>query len=419
MPETSSFASDVWTVLKRVLAGVFLAQVVTIVALMVSDALRKRRNKPDVDVRTLTEPPEKVQVDGSQATVFANGADLYADMLAEIDAAKDHVYLESFIWKNDPMGRRFKRALTDAARRGVRVYVIYDRFANLVVPRRFKRFDPAINVLPFKLINGSIFSFRMGARDHRKILVVDRRVGYVGGFNLGSLYATQWRDTHMRIDGPSVWDLENAFVDFWNEYRDPDNPRQPRMPDAGTPDWAVRIRTHRNMPGQVLFPIRGMYLEALDRAVSHIYITQAYFIPDRGILGRLVAAARRGVDVRVLLPERSNHVVADVIARGFYGTMLRAGISIQLYQDAMVHAKTATIDGRWSTIGTANIDRLSLVGNYEINVELIDESMADAMERMFKRDLENARELTLDEWEGRRMLSRFSEAIIAPLRPLF
>lgn len=418
MADSGGLTTQIWTVFKRVLGGLLLAQVVTVAALVASDAVRKRRNKPDVDVRTLTDPPEQVPVGDSTATVFANGSDLYDDMLAAIDSAREFVYLESFIWKNDPIGRRFKRAVTEAAARGVEVYVIYDRFANLVVPRRFKRFDAAIHVLPFKLFNGRFPSFRMVARDHRKILVVDGRVGYVGGFNLGSLYAIQWRDTHVRLDGSSVWDLQNAFVDFWNEYRDPQNPGQPRIVDTGSSDWALKIRTHRNMPGQVMFPIRGMYIEALDRAVSHVYITQAYFIPDREILGRLIAAARRGVDVRLLVPERSNHVVADVVARGFYGTMLRSGITIQLYQDAMVHAKTATIDGRWTTIGTANIDRLSLIGNYEVNVEIIDEALAEHMERIFARDLENARVLTRDEWNGRRFLSRFSEAIIAPLRPL-
>lgn len=419
MADSQDLTSQVWSVVKRVLAGVFLAQLITIIALVVSDAVRKRHNKPDVDIRTLTDPAATVEVDGSHATVFANGADLYEDMLKSIDAAEQHIYIESFIWKNDATGRRFKRAITDAARRGVKVHVIYDRFANLVVPRRFKRFDRSIHVLPFRLFNGTFPSFRMVARDHRKILVVDGEVGYVGGFNIGALYATQWRDTHVRFDGPPVWDLQNAFIDFWNEYRDPSDERQPAIPDTGTRDWAPKIRTHRNMPGQVLFPIRGMYIEAFDRAVSSISITQAYFIPDQDILGRLIAAARRGVDVRLLVPERSNHVVADVIARGFYGTMLQNGIRIFLYQDAMVHAKTATIDGRWSTIGTANIDRLSLVGNYEINVEIIDDDLARHMERIFDRDLDNARELTLEEWNDRRFLSRFSEAIIAPLRPLF
>lgn len=404
--------------MKRALLALFFVQVVTAAVLVVSDSVRKRRNKPAVDVRSLTVAPQTVDVDHSAATLFANGADLFDDMIAAIESARERVLFETYIWKADATGHRFKQAVIDAADRGVQVFVIYDTFANLVVPRSFKRFPPSIHVLEFPLYTGGMPSLRTMARDHRKILVVDGAIGYVGGFNIGDDYATQWRDTHIRIDGPSVWDLENSFIDFWNVYRDRDDVGQPAIPDSGARDWDVKIRAHRNSPGEMVFPIRGMYLEALDRAVSHIYITQAYFVPDRHILGRLIAAARRGVDVRVLVPERSNHVIADVVSRGFYSTMLENGMRIMLYEGAMVHAKTATIDGKWSTIGTANIDRLSFIGNYEINLEIIDDGLAKQMELMFERDLDNARELTLEKWSGRRFLSRFSEVMIGPFRPL-
>jgi cardiolipin synthase A/B len=161
-----------------------------------------------------------------------------------------------------------------------------------------------------------------------------------------------------------------------------------------------------------------MYLEAIDRAQHHIYLTHAYFIPDSAILRALLAAAERGVDVRILLPETSNHIVADWLARGLYTRCLSGGIKLLLYQDAMVHAKTATIDGMWSTIGTANLDRLSLVGNYEINVEFFNETMAEQMEQIFANDSTNARELTLEEWQQRPLIAKFGEAILSPLRPL-
>ena len=129
---------------------------------------------------------------------------------------------------------------------------------------------------------------------------------------------------------------------------------------------------HRNVPRLWMFPIRSMYLEAINRASHHIWMTHAYFIPDSDFVEAIMAAARRGVDVRLLLPAISNHVVADWLSRGYYGEMLGAGVRIFRFQGAMVHAKTSTIDGRWSTVGTANIDRLSMTGNYEINVEFID-----------------------------------------------
>ena len=161
-----------------------------------------------------------------------------------------------------------------------------------------------------------------------------------------------------------------------------------------------------------------MYLEAIDRATDHISLTHGYFIPDRTLLLALLHAAARGVNVRILLPARSNHVVADWLARGFYGRCLRGGIRLLLYQNAMIHAKTATIDNAWSTIGTANIDRLSLVGNFEINLEIYDEGLAAQMEQIFARDITNAHELTLDEWRARPLLAKFGETVLLPLRPL-
>jgi len=260
-----------------------------------------------------------------------------------------------------------------------------------------------------------VLSPRRYGRDHRKILVVDGSVGYVGGYNVGSLYATEWRDTHVRLEGPAVWNLDNAFVDFWNLRK---GKSLDRLPDHGASSWEPHIRAHRNIPGQLLFPIRGMYLEAIDRARDHIAITAAYFLPDRDILSGLLDAARRGVDVTILMPEVSNHVVVDWLSRGFYSTLLDGGVKILLYRDAMVHAKTATIDGRWTTIGTANIDRLSLTGNYEINIEFIGDELAAHMEKVFATDAANSRELTRAEWSARPLVAKACELILAPLRPL-
>ncbi len=175
---------------------------------------------------------------------------------------------------------------------------------------------------------------------------------------------------------------------------------------------------HRNVPSQLIYPIRGMYLEAIDRARERISITQPYFIPDRELVRALLGAARRGVDVRVLVPAASNHVVTDWLSRGFYAALLGGGVTIWRFENAMIHAKTMTIDGQWSTIGTANIDRLSLTGNYEVNVELFDPGLAEHLERVFATDLTNAARLTLAEWERRGTLAKLTERLLAPLRPL-
>jgi cardiolipin synthase A/B len=167
-----------------------------------------------------------------------------------------------------------------------------------------------------------------------------------------------------------------------------------------------------------IFPIRAMYLEAIDRANEHVYLTHAYFIPDRAMRAGLADAARRGVDVQVLLPEHSNHVTADWLGRRHFHELLRAGVRIFRYRHIMIHSKTATIDGVWSTVGSANIDRYSLLGNYEINLEVYSRRFAAQMERMFELDKTNARELTLEEWERRPLPAKLVERVLATLSPL-
>jgi len=400
--------------LRRALLAVLAAQVSVVLGLMGTSKVRKLLRGSHAAPFPVT-PPEELAVDDNLVTVYTYGEDLFEDMIAAIEGAQHRVLLETYIIKADPMGRRFKAALEAAADRGVEVRVVYDAFANLVVPRSFLRFRPPVKVLRYPVFGPGwrVFDFRRYGRDHRKILVVDDEVGYVGGYNIGSLYATRWRDTHVRVTGPAVWDLDNAFVDFWN-LRSPDR----IVRETGTTSWGTRVRAHRNVPRVLHFPIRGMYLEAIDRASDHIDITAAYFIPDRDILRGLLEAAARGVDVRILVPEVSNHVVADWLSRGFYSTLLDGGVRIFLYEDAMVHAKTATIDGIWSTVGTANIDRLSLTGNYEINLEILDEGFAEHLETVFATDVAHARELTRAQWSRRPHIARACELLLAPLRPL-
>ncbi len=408
-------APAVRTAVKRALMVFFGVPFVVAVVMTLVDSYRRRGKKPGPFP---TDPPADVRIGDGAVRTYTFGQDLYDDMLDAIASAKDQILFESYIWKGDAVGERFKQALTEAAGRGVEVYAIYDGFANLVVPPRFKKFGPRLQVLEYPVYSAGwrFFDLRRYGRDHRKILVVDDRVGFVGGYNVGDAYATEWRDTHVRITGPGVFDLKRAFADFWNLNRGTRNGGRPLLLEAAG-DWEPRIRMHRNVPRLWMFPIRAMYLEAINRAADRIYMTHAYFIPDSDFVEAIKAAARRGVDVRLLVPATSNHVVADWLSRGYYGELLDAGVRIFRFQGAMVHAKTATIDGEWSTVGTANIDRLSMTGNYEINVEFIDPEMAEAMERIFATDLGNAVELTAQEWDARGVHRKFTETVLAPLRP--
>jgi cardiolipin synthase len=403
-----------WRRIALYLSGLlFAAQSIVIGVLAVVSIVRKRR-APPADF-----PHERrlvAEVDGNDVRVYTYGQDLYNAMLAAIDGARETIFLETFIWKGDALGQTFKERLERKAAEGVQVFAIFDSFANMVVPPAFKRFPANIQSLEYRTLDRVWYLLdpRRYARDHRKLLVVDNQIAFIGGFNLGKLYATEWRDTHLRIRGPAALDLAHAFTDFWNNNRD----QRPAIRQILDRPWPSSIKVHRNDPARLIFPIRGMYLEAIDRARHHIYLTNAYFIPDRVILSALIQAAQRGVDVRVLVPWQSNHPTADWLARGYFGACLRNGVRIFGFQEAMIHAKTATIDGQWSTVGTANLDRLSLTGNYEINVEIYDVGFAAEMEHIFEIDLTNAFELTLERWNRRPWYMWASEKLLSPLRPL-
>src|SRR5699024_8343266 len=193
---------------------------------------------------------------------------------------------------------------------------------------------------------------------------------------------------------------------------------RPELPQPRRRTWSHHMRVHRNLPADMVYPIRNMYLEAIDRATQRVWLTSAYLIPDDTFTRALVQAAQRGVDVRIIVPHFSNHIVADWVSRVNYEDLLRGGVRLLRFENAMVHAKTGTVDGLWSTIGTANIDRLSLAGNYEVNMEILDPHVARRMEEIFLLDSGNCTELTLEEWLARPMINRVTEGILSPWRPL-
>ena len=393
------------------LGTLFAAQGVVIAGLAGVDWWKHRNRKARDAPRPGTFTAE---VEGNPVTVYTDGNSVYKDMLSAIDDAQDSVLLQTFIWKNDEVGQQFLDALNRAADRGVAVYVVYDGFANTVIPNSFYRFSEKITVFRMPIMRRSFWRgpLRYSGYMHSKILVVDDRVGFVGGYNIGSMYSNQWRDTHIREEGSAVWGLRNAIASAWNEVRE----AHENIPWVAPQKWDPEIRVAANIPIQIVYPIRGMYLNAIERAQSHIWINTPYFIPDQQVIGALLNAARRGVDVRVMVPKDSNHILADWVSRGFYGELLEAGVTILLYSASMIHAKTATVDGVWSTVGTANLDRLSLSFNYETNVEIIDHGFASQMEKIFRSDMEHCETLTSPEWRERHPMARIAETVLVPLR---
>ena len=402
--------------IKRVLLeiavfAITLQAIVVFILEVVSLLRRKNRNQRPFPHLT----PEEVVIGKNTVQIYDYGHDLYASMLHAIEAAQNNIYLETYIWKDDQIGQQFKQKLICKANQGVDVYVIFDSFANTVVPHEFKVFPENIHVLKYQSFNRPwyIFDPRRYALDHRKILVVDDLIGFIGGFNLGSLYETSWRDTHLRMNGPATAHLAQSFIDFWNQH----TPDHDHISKHNPRSFDPLINLRGTSALRLTFPIRDMYIEAIDKAEHSILLTNAYFVPDRVLLGALKAAAKRGVNVEILVPWISNHVVVDWLTRGNFSECLKAGIRVFGYHN-MLHAKTCTIDGEWSTIGTANLDRLSSVGNYEINVEVYSKKLACQMEELFECDKSNSFELTLQQWLKRPWYAILSEKTLSPLRAL-
>jgi cardiolipin synthase A/B len=397
---------------RKVILGVLTVQVLTAVVLLVIAALGKRRKH---EIRFPHDPFEEVHVGENFLRLYAYGRDLYDAMLEAIDAAQESIYLETYIWKDDAAGQEFRMHLARKAEEGVAVYVIFDRFGNLVVPRAFKTsFAPPIHVLEYSSIRRPwhLLDPRRYALDHRKLLVVDGTLSFIGGYNIGSTYATEWRDTHMSLRGPAAAELAMSFIAFWNRFC----PAKEKISQRYHLHVDSRITVSQNEAMRLSFPIRDLYIAAIDQAEQFIFLTTAYFVPDRMLLEVLKAAARRGVDVRVLVPWVSNHVLADWIAHSYFADCLRGGVRIFGYRYTMLHAKTCTIDGQWSTVGTCNLDRLSLVGNYEINVGIYSAELARQMSALFAEDTAERFELTMEQWKSRPWYNKVSERILAPLR---
>jgi cardiolipin synthase len=346
-------------------------------------------------------------------------------MIEAISAAKDHINLETYIFDQDELGIRFAELLIARQRAGVQVNVIYDSVGTIGTPQSFFNNMRAagIRLLAFNPVNPLklIAPWAPNNRDHRKILVVDGVIAFTGGVNISNNYANSspfrskarrdakvgWRDTHIRIEGPAVAALQLLFLDTWASQQSPDLPDShffPPLKDTG--DKLVRVLAS-TPDGD--FEIYRAYILAIQEAKKTVHLTSAYFVPDAQIMQALCDAARRGVDVKLILPGVTDRGLVLRATHSFYSEMLASGIRIYQLKSAVLHAKTAVIDKVWATVGSTNIDTRSFLHNNEINVVILSEEFANAMEIAFVEDLRISAEITAEQWERRPLVDRIKE----------
>ncbi len=389
-------------------------------SLLLSSLRRRRRS-----YRFPHEPLDPVWLDESnRLQIFNYGGYAFKDMLQEIDNATESIYLETYIFQDDEIGREFKKRLIKKAREGVKVYLAFDGFGSILMPFGFRQWPKECIVSWYGPLYSYLSFLWLGTyvRYHRKILIVDNKVAYIGGMNIGREYATTWRDTQLRVDGSTVEEIALAYAELWNRHQRLTPYKTLKLPFKPNPEDDHLLYLRQSRPSSALGPIseqktiRDTYLEAFLGAKKRILITNPYFLPDERMEQALLEALKRGVSVEVIVPERTNHAIVDLLARPFLARLVQAGGCIWLYQNTVIHSKTAVIDGHWSTVGSANLDGRSII-NYEINLFVNSNKFASVMEDMWEDDLHNCRLARLEEFNQPSRRRRLAEKILAPLKP--
>ncbi|MEO8417419.1 MAG: cardiolipin synthase [Methylophilaceae bacterium] len=362
---------------------------------------------------------------GNKVELLVDGPTTYDAMFAAIENAKDHVNMETFIIEDDEVGQRFAELLTSKQKSGVQVNLIYDSVGSLSTPKEF--FKPLIesggNVLEFNPINPLTArkGWQFTRRDHRKLLIVDGQVAFVGGINISSVYSSgsfgraksnkdkpPWRDTHLRVAGPVVSDFQKLFMATWREQNGEPLAPKDYLPEPGSQGNEV-VRAIGSSPEEPYSQMYVTLLSAINSAETRVSLTNAYFVPDPQLLAVLKGAVQRGVDVRLLLPGKTDSTMVFYASRSYYDELLSAGVKIYERQDSLLHAKTALIDGVWSTIGSTNLDWRSFVYNQEINAVILGQDFGTQMQTMFENDLASSTLITVDGWRKRSILARIKE----------
>ena len=365
---------------------------------------------------------------GNEVELLIDGPATFDAMLADIAQAREHIFLQTYTFEGEDVGRRIADALLERAAQGVEVRLLYDAVGSLLTPASFFRelVEGGVRVCesnpitPWRRATG-IFS--LNHRDHRKLLVIDEKVAFTGGINVSAVYSsgsrgftssaskqkdTGWRDTHIRVRGPAVTEFTCLFQESWARQRGAGEVKAPQNPPP--PPVGDRLVTVIGcVPNEDSGRFYRALLGAMNGANATIHITVAYFVPDPQAVELLAAAARRGVEVILVLPGFTDSHLAFHAGHSHYCALLEAGVRIFEFHDCLLHAKTVVIDGVWSTVGSSNFDWRSFFHNDELNAIILGREFASQMERQFAEDLERAHEVTLEEWQKRSLGCRVME----------
>ena len=364
---------------------------------------------------------------GNKVVLLQDGPATFQALLTAIRDAKDHINMETYTIEDDEVGNRFADALIEKQAHGVQVNFIYDSVGAINAPKAFfKRLtDSGIKVLEYNPINPLTAKkgWDVNQRDHRKLLIVDGQSAFLGGINISSVYSggsfTQrsrgrpegeppWRDTHMQVDGPVVGEFQKLFLATWEKQKGETLAPRNYLPQLGNKGKEV-VRAIGSSPDEPYTLMYATLISAISSAETSVNLTNAYFVPDPQLLAALKDAAQRGVDVKIILPSYTDAWLVFHAGRSYYEELLSARVKIYERRDALLHAKTALIDGVWSTIGSTNLDWRSFLHNDEVNAVILGQEFGAQMQAMFEKDLASSNPITLEQWNQRSIGMRLKE----------
>lgn len=400
--------------------------------------LRKKESFRSVDVSKLTlSTASRQQIKmaktitgsiyypGNKVEIFTDGHSKFDALIADMESAKEYIHLQYYIFTDDNTGTRVAETLMRKAREGVKVRVIYDHIGSINTKSKFFRrmTEAGVAVYPFFRVTFPVFATRINWRNHRKISIIDGKVGYIGGMNIADRYINGvaygiWRDTHLRITGPAVGGLQYSFAIDWNFMGQPLLEESADTSIHNEPHFTAGIQMMTSGPTSTWSNIAMVFQKAIANAKRCVFLQTPYFLPTESLLRTLQAVALAKVDVRIMLPAKSDSAILTYASRSYIRECLLSGIKVYLYEGGMLHAKTVLVDDEFVSVGSTNFDFRSFEHNFESNVFIYSQEINRQMREIFLEDLTQCVRISPSEWNKRPRWQKIKESIFRLLSPV-
>ncbi len=366
----------------------------------------------------------------NKVKLLINGEKKFPEVIKAIEEAKEHIHIEYYIYRDDVIGNTIERLLIKKAKEGIKIRFIYDDYGSSEIRKELstRLRDANIEAYPFYKIKLIAFANRINYRNHRKIIIIDGKIGFIGGINISDNYVNNsenkklyWRDTHLKIEGPAINYLQYIFLSDWNSCSNQNLLLQKDMYvsfDSFTHKENKLVQIAASGPDSNSPTILYSLLQAIYLAKEEILITTPYFIPGESLLDALNIAAMSGLTVKLLVPYKSDSLLVNAASRSYYREILNAGVEIYRYKKGFVHAKTIVTDNKIAIVGTANMDTRSFELNFEVNAIIYDKEIATELSNAFYEDLKDAEKINKNDWKNRPWYEILTDKVAKLLSPM-